>query len=245
MLKREEILWRDKAKFRWIEEGDANTRFFHLSPIIHRRCNSINSILWSNNTWLTKRQKIGMTFQNYFTTLFTTCDLIFPEDFQSLIRLCITLEENNSLNMTPTEEEIRKAIFTMGSNKSPGPDDMATNFYKAYWSIVKATVISVVQRVFTTAVLKGAHNHTFLALIPKSNMASRVDLFRPIALCNVFLKVITKIFANRLWPLLDWIVHPCQSVFIPNRSINDNIIINHEVMHYLKGKKRQEGIYGH
>lgn len=37
MLKNEEILWRDKAKARWIDEGDANTRFFHISTIIHRR----------------------------------------------------------------------------------------------------------------------------------------------------------------------------------------------------------------
>lgn len=28
LLKREEQLWRDKAKARWIDEGDANTRFF-------------------------------------------------------------------------------------------------------------------------------------------------------------------------------------------------------------------------
>lgn len=68
-------------------------------------------------------------------------------------------------------------------------------------------------------------------------MASKVNLFFPIALCNIFLKMITKIIANRLRPLLDRIIHPCQSAFIPDMSINDNVIINHEVMNYHKGKK--------
>lgn len=44
VLKREEILWKDKAKTRWIDEGDANTRCFHRSTIIHRKFNVISSI---------------------------------------------------------------------------------------------------------------------------------------------------------------------------------------------------------
>lgn len=82
-----------------------------------------------------------MAFQNYYTNLFTSCEPIFPEDFQSLIRPCIEIDENNNLNMIPTEEEIQAVIFSMGSNKSPCLDGMTTNFYKAYWSIVKEDVI--------------------------------------------------------------------------------------------------------
>lgn len=44
-----------------------------------------------------------------------------------------------------------------------------------------------------------------------------------------FLKLSQKSF-------LEHIVHPCQSAFIPNRAIGDNIIINHEIMHYMNSK---------
>lgn len=37
MLKREARLRKDKAKGKWIQEGDTNTRYFYLSTIIHRR----------------------------------------------------------------------------------------------------------------------------------------------------------------------------------------------------------------
>lgn len=43
-LKREEIFWQKKAKTRWLEEGDANTHYFHITTIVHRRHNKIKCI---------------------------------------------------------------------------------------------------------------------------------------------------------------------------------------------------------
>lgn len=49
LLRREEALWRDKAKAKWTGDGDANTHFFYLSTLIHRRYNTISQILNSSN----------------------------------------------------------------------------------------------------------------------------------------------------------------------------------------------------
>lgn len=40
--RREEIYWREKVKARWIEEGDTNKHYFHVTTIVHRRFNTIN-----------------------------------------------------------------------------------------------------------------------------------------------------------------------------------------------------------
>lgn len=148
---------------------------------------------------------------------------------------------NNRLETIPTDVEIKQAVFGMGTYKSPGPDGMSSTFYKVYWPIIGPDMISEVQNFFTTGRLKQAYNHTFLALIPKSNNASKVEQFRPISLYNVFLKIITKILSSRIRPILEHLIHPSQAAFIPQRSINDNIIINHEVMHYMNGKKGSTG----
>lgn len=98
-------------------------------------------------------------------------------------------------------------------------------------------VTKEIQHFFTTGMFKLALNHTFLPLIPKTPSAFKVDQYRPIALCNVVYKLITKIIAGRLRPMLENIVHSSQATFVPKCSIIDNIIIDHEVMFHLKNKK--------
>lgn len=94
-----------------------------------------------------------------------------------------------------------------------------------------------VQHYFMTRKLRLAANHTFIALIPKFTTATKVEQYRPIALCNVYFKVITKIIPTRLRYMLACIIHPSQSAFIPQCYLNDNIIINHEIMYYLNKKR--------
>lgn len=44
---------------------------------------------------------------------------------------------------------------------------------------------------------------------------------------------------------LENIISQKQSAFIPYRSINDNSIICHEVMHHMNQKKGKAWAYGH
>jgi len=47
-------------------------------------------------------------------------------------------------------------------------------------------------------------------------------------------KMISNILVNKLRPLLDKLVSPFQSAFIPGRSIHDNILLSHEILHKFK-----------
>lgn len=107
----------------------------------------------------------------------------------------------------PNHVEIVQALKQMGSLKSPGPDGFNFLFYKTYWSIFGDAVTKEIQSFFATGKIKPALNHTFIVLLPKVTSAFKVDQFRPIALCNVVYKLITKIIVGRLRPLLDLIVH--------------------------------------
>jgi hypothetical protein len=61
---------------------------------------------------------------------------------------------------------------------------------------------------FTSNQLLREHNHTFLALILKRLGPSAVHHFCPISLCNIIYKIISKLLANRLKPLLSKIISP-------------------------------------
>ena len=67
--------------------------------------------------------------------------------------------------------------------------------------------------------------------------------FRPIALCNVAYKLISKILVSRLKKHLHNLITENQQAFIPGRIITDNIIIAHEIFHSLKAQKRQATSY--
>lgn len=239
--KKEEVFWKERAKARWIEAGDSNTHFFHLTTLIHRRYNRVDYIKNLDNIWINDRQGIGDAFESHYSHIFASVHPDCQDFLQDLFHPVISRHINDELVQCPTRLEIQQTLFSMGHYKSPGPDGMTVTFYKHYWGTIHETVIQEVQDFFVHGRIKPAFNHTFLALIPKVKGAARVDQFRPIALCNVILKLITKVKAGRLRPHLDLLIHPSQAAFIPHRAINDNIIINHEVMRYMNAKKGATG----
>lgn len=80
-------------------------------------------------------------------------------------------------------------------------------------------------------------NHTFVTLILKKNHVIKLVDFRPIILCNVLYKLISKIIADTLKVLLRHIILETQSAFVPRKKIADNILIAYKILHFLKMKK--------
>ncbi|XP_060968349.1 uncharacterized protein LOC133035923 [Cannabis sativa] len=80
-------------------------------------------------------------------------------------------------------------------------------------------------------------NNTNNVLIPKKKNPEQMSELRPISLCNVIAKVITKVLANRMKGLLSEVISKHQSAFIPGRLITDNIMVSFEILHYLQRKQ--------
>lgn len=102
-------------------------------------------------------------------------------------------------------------------------------------------MVREIQLFFSTCSLKPSQNMTHVRLIPKVMGEKRLAEYRPIALCNVFFKIISKLLSLRLKPVLHMIILENQSAFIPGRAIADNVLITHEVLQFLKtsqAKKR-------
>ena len=83
-------------------------------------------------------------------------------------------------------------------------------------------------------------NETHVCLIPKVTSPKMVADYRPIALCNVYYNIISKILTKRLQPLLSDIISETQFAFVPGRAISDNVLITQEVLHYLKTSDAQK-----
>ena len=112
------------------------------------------------------------------------------------------------------EEEVRKTLFVMPVNKSPGPDGFTSEFFKESWSIVGKDFMLAIQSFFKNGFLPKGVNSTILALIPKKNEAKVMKDYRPISCYNVIYKVISKILAIQLKTILLKFIAPNQSAFI-------------------------------
>lgn len=68
-------------------------------------------------------------------------------------------------------------------------------------------------------------NEALICLIPKGEQSETLNQFQPISLCNVLCKVVSKVLSNRLKPLMSMLTGMFQAIFIPDRSIVDNIVV--------------------
>lgn len=143
-LVRERLLWKSKAKARWLEEGNANTHFFHVTTLSHRRSNHIHSIFSDANIRVSNPDSIGQVFVDYYANLFQSAPHLFPADLQDLILPTMNIHMNSSLTAMPDALEIRASFQSMHNSKSPGPDGMSPLFYKSFWNVISPDVIHAI-----------------------------------------------------------------------------------------------------
>ncbi|XP_075665470.1 uncharacterized protein LOC142635149 [Castanea sativa] len=141
---------------------------------------------------------------------------------------------NADLMKPYTREEVHAAIKQMAPSKAAGTDGMPPLFYQAFWQNVGPDISEAVLSCLNTSTLLKSIDHTFITLIPKVCNLENVSEFRPIGLCNVPYKIISKVIANRLKPLLNSIISEAQSAFTADRLITDNILIAFGSLHYMK-----------
>ena len=127
----------------------------------------------------------------------------------------------------------------MGTYKAPGPNGIHVFFFQNFWGIVKTDVCNAVQAFFHSGSLLKVLNQTFITFIPKIPNFEEVSHFRPINLCNVFYKIILKVLANKLKPIMDSIITPYQNAFIKGRNIFDNILLAHEIIDVIRKKRER------
>lgn len=194
----EELFWKQKSRAIWLREGDRNTKFFHARTKQRRARNRITKLLDLLGNWVETEDGIENLATKYFTELFTASE---PSDREEALRFTtasVTPEMNNALMKDPTEEEIKEAVFAINPDKAPGPDSMTSLFYQRFWNFIGKDIVHTVQKFFYSGELDERINQTNICLIPKTERPRAMTEFRPISLCNVSYKIISKVLSTRL-----------------------------------------------
>ncbi|XP_010484806.1 PREDICTED: uncharacterized protein LOC104763089 [Camelina sativa] len=146
-----------------------------------------------------------------------------------------------ALNRPFLATEVEFSIRCMGKYKAPGPDGFQPIFYQHCWDMVGTSVTRFVLDFFETGVLPRELNDALVVLIAKVVKPENMAQFRPISLCNVLFKIITKMMVLRLKTVMPKLIGPAQASFIPVRLSTDNIVIVQEAVHSMRRKNGRKG----
>ncbi|XP_060959448.1 uncharacterized protein LOC133030655 [Cannabis sativa] len=240
LLSQEEEYWQQRSRTSWLKSGDSNTKFFHQKANTRNNTNRIKELLDDQGVLHTTQQGIGSIVENYFQNIFSTAGFD-AEAVQYVLNKvpCTISDEINSLLLVPyTREDVFNALSSMSDDSSPGLDGMSVMFYINYWHIVGDLVSQTVLQVLNNGADPSCFNQTLITLIPKVKKPNSMSQLRPISLCNVLYKLVSKAIVIRIKPYLSMVISESQSAFLQSRLITDNVLVAFELLHSLKHLKR-------
>lgn len=239
----EEEFWYQKSRIKWLNFGDRNTNFYHAFTKTRYAKNTIHQIQDDEGTLYKGESAVGTHAENFYKEIYKSSNTSLREDLYDDYPQKVTLEINNHLTTEVMDWEVKLAVWSIGADRAPGPDGLTSRFYQSWWDIIGPDIVAEVKNFFITSKMPTSVNNTNLCLIPKITNPSTFSDYRPIGLCNVFYKIISKILVQRLKVYLPSIVSKSQAAFVPGRMITDNILIANELMHSLKVRKRVSKTY--
>jgi hypothetical protein len=236
-LEEDESYWNQRSRISWLKEGDSNTKFFHVYANHRRRTNEILMLWDSHGVLITGESGLEQVITNYFGNMLTSSNPSSIDLVVNSVDQVVTPEMNDILLQPVTEDEVKIALFQIPPSKAPGPDGMTALFFQKYWHVLSADITYAVLNCISFRKILKSVNFTHIALIPKVANLESMGQFRPISLCNVLYKLVSKVLANKLKRVLPQIISDSQSAFFPGHMITDNVLLAFEALHYMKNKK--------
>lgn len=94
----------------------------------------------------------------------------------------------------------------MESGKSPGPNDILTEFYVHFWGLIGCDFTHMIHEAVTRGALLIEMNKGLVVLLPKEGDLELLPNFRPITLLNSSYKILAEVLQIRLQKLLPNII---------------------------------------
>ena len=116
-----------------------------------------------------------------------------------------------------TLEEVERALKSFKKDKSPGPDGWPMDFFLAFFDLLGSELLNMVESSRIEGRVIPSLNSTFIVLIPKKENPLTFADFRPISLCSLVYKLISKVATLHLKLYLDKFISRQQFGFLKNR----------------------------
>eukprot|EP00253_Pinus_taeda_P031667 PITA_31667 len=189
--------------------------------------------LKSRAIWLKSRVENTSFFYNFAKEVIRTAQC-FPRFVEE--------DEVDELTTPVSKEEVEAAMKNMAKDKIPGLDGWTIELFLHFFDLIGSKITDVVEESRLKGEIYRPFNSTFIALIPKKDEPENLEDFRPISLCNCIYKIIAKVIAIRIVPILSRNISMEQFSFLDGRQIHEAIGVAQEVIHSVKQKKKKGAV---
>ncbi len=225
------------ARAKWYEFGEKSNKFF-LSLNKFRSKQSIIRKIKDEDREFIGQERVTEGITNFYSNLYRKAELPEVED-DSFFDLCPKLSETNKLALDKeiSIEEMYKALKSC-QESAPGPDGIPYKVYKVFWKEISGILKESWDFSNESGELPHSHKESVIVIIPKEGKnPDDIKNWRPITLSNCDAKIITKALAMRVNPVLESIIDPSQTAYVPGRSVMDNIRSNKFLKAYCRSNK--------
>ena len=189
---------------------------------------------------LTDKNKILDAVGDFYSNLYSSqeiSDQLIDNYLSDFIPPKVTKDQSLELDTFISTSEIKNAINDMTNNKSPGEDGLTTEFYKKFSDLLTPILVDVYNNIFLQGKLPKTMRSSIVNLIfKKKGSPLLLKSWRPISLLNLDYKILTRILANRIRPVINDILNPYQSSGCKNRSIINNALNLQNILMYAEHK---------
>ncbi|KAF3788495.1 Transposon TX1 uncharacterized protein [Nymphaea thermarum] len=204
---RESIHWQQRSRLGWLAHGDQNSRFFHLAASQRRRQTLLQSLCIGGRVFLGDDilPALSAHFRDFYSKPLSFCATLPDFHISSLSVSCaITLERPFQ------HEEIKKAVWALGSGKAPGIDGFPVEFFRTFWDVCSVDVFAFCDEFASNSVFLKEFNQATCVLVLKRPNPTDVTHFRPISILGAPYKFIAKLLSLRLASVMSSVINPFQ-----------------------------------
>ena len=216
-----------RAKARWIEQGEAPTRYF-CSLEKRQYTQKYISCLEVEGSLISEQEEIMQALGKHFSDIYKSKPRMKKlQDIKHLLgenTKSLSNVERDGIEGKVMLSEASEAVKGLHNDKSPGPDGFTANFYKAFWPEIGYLLVRSFNFAFETGSLSVSQKQGLITLIPKPGKSKeKIDNWRPISLLNTSQKILSAIMARRLKKVMGSLINANQKGFMKNRYIGECI----------------------
>lgn len=223
------IKWQKRSRIKWLSIGDAPTKHFFAQ--FKARCSreTLRNIRIDEDSYTSSDLEVRERVHSFYKELFTSDPHVVSNRVEraavlSLITKKVTSAKNVALILSPSILEIEHVAMSFQNEKSPGLDGITIGVLHKCWPFIKFACFEMVLSFWQDGVMPLSALAGVIKLIPKDGDLSGLTNWRPITMIMMTYKIISKLLANRLKPLIPRVVDNQQTGFVPGHSITDNLL---------------------